>query len=80
MLMKTVEEKREGGRAKQRAVRASLYTYRATNSTIYQILINSSLGEEYRRLATKNEKREFLAKTLYRICTITVGRGGHTTF
>lgn len=58
----TVVEKRDSRRAKKRAIRASLYTYRRTNSTIYQIPVNSSLGEKYCSLATNNEKREFLAK------------------
>ncbi|KAF5128630.1 hypothetical protein E5D57_009574 [Metarhizium anisopliae] len=47
---------------KKRVWRASLYGYRDANRNMYYIPVKSPLGDEYRKLATRREKMEFMAK------------------
>ena len=47
---------------KKRAVRATLYTYRNAEGAMYHIPINSTLGDEYRTLTSREERVKFMAK------------------
>ncbi|EFY95840.1 hypothetical protein X797_009699 [Metarhizium robertsii] len=47
---------------KRRVWRPNLYGYRDANRNMYYIPVISPLGDEYRKLATKREKMEFMAK------------------